>query len=112
MAQEDSVLEWFEIFYEKLATFAADYRPSLSRQRRPLAQPKKPILGSVAVRKLDIGFVNDTEARKDTKCHWSRILIPGELKSNPSADNALSTWFDLGKIFRNKRDHAPIITRV
>ncbi|KAH7009240.1 uncharacterized protein B0I36DRAFT_211754, partial [Microdochium trichocladiopsis] len=28
--------------------------------------------------------------------HWSQILIPGELKSNPSADKAPKEWLDLG----------------
>ncbi|KAK0628461.1 hypothetical protein B0T17DRAFT_490701 [Bombardia bombarda] len=99
-AREDDVLDWFTDFYQKLTAFAADRRPSLSRQRRSLAKPNKPIDGSVGKRKLDIGFVNDPEAQKDTKCHWSQILVPGELKSNASADKAAEAWLDLGRYAR------------
>ncbi|KAK7398159.1 hypothetical protein QQX98_012466 [Neonectria punicea] len=99
-AKEDDVLDWFAGFYERLATFAADRRPSLSRQRRPLAKPNEPIDGSVGKRKMDIGFVSDPQAQKNTKCHWSQILVPGELKSNPSADKASEAWLDLGRYAR------------
>ncbi|EKV06646.1 hypothetical protein PDIG_76560 [Penicillium digitatum PHI26] len=68
--------------------------------RRPLAQPNKPIQGSTAERKLDIGFVSDADANKDTHCHWSQILVPGELKSNPAADTASKAWLDLGRYAR------------
>ncbi|KGO75092.1 hypothetical protein PITC_058440 [Penicillium italicum] len=63
--------------------------------RRPLAQPKKPVQGSTTERKLDIGFVSDTRAGKDTRCQWSQILVPGELKSNPEPTPLLRhglTW--------------------
>lgn len=99
-AREDHVLDWFAGFYERLATFATDRRPALSRQRRPLAKPNKPIDGSVGLRKMDIGFVSDPAAQKDTKCHWSQILVPGELKSNPSADKASEAWLDIGRYAR------------
>ncbi|KAK3369809.1 hypothetical protein B0T24DRAFT_488694, partial [Lasiosphaeria ovina] len=32
--------------------------------------------------------------------HWSQILVPGELKSNPSADIAPKAWLDLGTYAR------------
>ncbi|KAK3366380.1 hypothetical protein B0H63DRAFT_565871 [Podospora didyma] len=35
---------------------------------------------------MDIGFVNDPSAGKNSRCHWIQILMPSELKSNPSAD--------------------------
>jgi len=44
--------------------------------------------------------MNDTKAGKDSRCHWSQILVPGELKSNPSADNASKVWLDLGTYAR------------
>ncbi|KAK0615990.1 hypothetical protein B0T17DRAFT_592635 [Bombardia bombarda] len=69
-------------------------------QRRPLARPSEPIDGSIAIRKMDIGFVNDSKAGKDSRCHWSQILVPGELKSNPSADRASEAWLDLGRYAR------------
>ena len=49
---------------------------------------------------MDIGFVDDPEAGKDSRCRWSQILVPGELKSNPSADTASKAWFDLGRYAR------------
>ncbi|KAJ4313972.1 hypothetical protein N0V84_009150 [Fusarium piperis] len=98
-AREDRVLNWFADFYKSLATFATDRRPDLSYHRRPLAKPNQPIDGSVGIRKMDIGFVSDSAAQKDTKCHWSQILVPGELKSNPSADKASEAWLDLGRLY-------------
>ncbi|KAH6703019.1 hypothetical protein BKA61DRAFT_189254 [Leptodontidium sp. MPI-SDFR-AT-0119] len=99
-ANQDHVLGWFAELSEKLAAFAEDYKSTPTRQRRPLAQPNKPIDGSIAKRKMDIGFVNDPEARKDSRCHWSQILVPGELKSNRSADIASEAWLDLGRYAR------------
>jgi hypothetical protein len=87
-ANQDDVLSWFSDSSEKLAAFAEAYKSTPTHRRRPLAQPNKPIQGSSRARKLDVGFVNDPKAGKDSRCHWSQILIPGELKSNPSADTA------------------------
>jgi Fungal protein kinase len=99
-ANQDHVLDWFAELSEKLAAFAEDYKSIPTRQRRPLAQPSKPIDGSIAKRKMDVGFVNDPKARKDSRCHWSQILVPGELKSNRSADIASEAWLDLGRYAR------------
>ncbi|KAK3371889.1 hypothetical protein B0H63DRAFT_550189 [Podospora didyma] len=82
------------------ATFAEGCRFIPSHRRRPLAQPNKPIQGSTADRKLDVGFVDDPKAGKDSKCHWSHILVPGELKSNPAADIAGKAWLDIGTYAR------------
>ncbi|KAM0584291.1 hypothetical protein ACHAP6_007485 [Verticillium nonalfalfae] len=98
-ANQDGVLSWFADMSDKLAAFAESYKPTLTC-RRPLAQPNKPIHGSTAERKLDIGFVNDPQARSDSRCCWSQILVPGELKSNPSADIASKAWLDLGRYAR------------
>jgi hypothetical protein len=49
---------------------------------------------------LDIGFVDDPSAGVDSKCCWLQILIPGELKSNLSADIASKAWLDLGRYAR------------
>ncbi|RSL57392.1 hypothetical protein CEP54_008310 [Fusarium duplospermum] len=99
---QDDVLSWFADFSEKLAAFA-DGHKSISthrHRRRPLAKPNKPIDGSVGKRKMDVGFVNDPQAGKDSRCHWSQILVPGELKSNPSADKASEAWLDIGRYAR------------
>ncbi|KAK7414966.1 hypothetical protein QQZ08_012468 [Neonectria magnoliae] len=98
-AKQDDVLSWFVDFSEKLAAFAESNK-STPACRRPLAKPNEPIDGSIGKRKMDVGFVNDPEARKDSRCHWSQILVPGELKSNRSADKASETWLDLGRYAR------------
>ncbi|KAK3312493.1 hypothetical protein B0H66DRAFT_608756 [Apodospora peruviana] len=102
-ANQDDVLSWFAELNEKLATFAEEYKSTPTHRRRPLAQPNKPIQGSTAERKLDVGFVDDPKAGKDSRCHWSNILVPGELKSNPSADKASKAWLDLGTIWEFDR---------
>lgn len=99
-ANQDDVLSWFANVCEKLAAFAKDYRSNPTDRRRPVAQPNKPIHGSTGERKLDVGFVDDPKAGKDSRCHWSQILVPGELKSNPSADKASKAWLDLGTYAR------------
>ncbi|KAH7016362.1 uncharacterized protein B0I36DRAFT_396657 [Microdochium trichocladiopsis] len=99
-ANQDDVLIWFADLCEKLAAFAEHHSSSPSCRRRPLAQPNKPIHGSTGDRKLDVGFVNDTKADKDSRCHWRQILVPGELKSNPLADKASKAWLDLGTYAR------------
>ncbi|KAF4342266.1 kinase-like domain protein [Fusarium beomiforme] len=102
LSGQDDVLSWFSGFSEKLAAFADDRKsvPTHQRRRRPLAKSNEPIDGPVGKRKMDVGFVNDPQAGKDSKCHWSQILVPGELKSNPSADKASEAWLDLGRFAR------------
>ncbi|MCJ1341948.1 hypothetical protein MMC31_000126 [Peltigera leucophlebia] len=56
--------------------------------------------GSTADRKLDVGFADDPSAAVDSKCHWSQILIPGELKSNASASKAFKAGLNLGRYAR------------
>ncbi|ORY58515.1 uncharacterized protein BCR38DRAFT_527535 [Pseudomassariella vexata] len=99
-AKQDDVLSWFAGRSEKLAGLGKSYNSALTNQRRPLAQPNKPIQGSTGERKLNIGFVNDSQARKDSHCHWRQILVPGEVKSNPSANIASKAWLDLGRYAR------------
>jgi hypothetical protein len=99
-AKQEDVLSWIAQMSEQFANLAADHKSSQTDRRRPLAQPNKPLQGSTAERKLDIGFVSDSSAGKDSKCHWSQILVPGELKSNPSADTASKAWLDLGRYAR------------
>jgi hypothetical protein len=98
-ANQDDVLSWFEEVSKELEALAADMS-NLTHRRRLLAQPNRPIQGSTGARKIDVGFVNDPKAGKDSQCHWSQILIPGELKSNPSADIASKAWLDLGRYAR------------
>uniref|UniRef100_A0A8H7N259 non-specific serine/threonine protein kinase n=1 Tax=Bionectria ochroleuca TaxID=29856 RepID=A0A8H7N259_BIOOC len=99
-AKQEDVLRWFSDFSGNLAAFAKRRQSVPTRKRRPLAKPNEPIDGSVGTRKMDVGFVNDPEASMDSRCHWSQILVPGELKSNPSADKASEAWLDLGRYAR------------
>ncbi|KAK4095936.1 hypothetical protein N658DRAFT_519472 [Parathielavia hyrcaniae] len=99
-AKQDDVLSWFADFTEKLAAFAESCNSAPAHKRRPLAKPDQPIAGSVGKRKMDIGFVDDPSAGKDSRCHWSQILVPGELKSNPSADRHSEARLDLGRYAR------------
>ncbi|KAF2690847.1 hypothetical protein K458DRAFT_473916 [Lentithecium fluviatile CBS 122367] len=99
-ARERDVLSWFARLTGQLLDFAEEHQPASRPRRRPLAQPHHPIQGSTADRKLDVGFVDDPSAGVDSKCHWSQILIPGELKSNPLADKASKAWLDLGRYAR------------
>ena len=94
------MLSWFTDFTEKLAAFAENYNSAPAHRRRPLAQPDQPIAGSGAKRKMDIGFVDDPSARKNSRYDWTQILVPGELKSNPSADTPSEAGLDLGKYAR------------
>jgi hypothetical protein len=99
-AKEKDVLSWFAPLIDQLRDIADEHLSKPRSSRRPLAQPHRPLQGSTADRKLDIGFVDDPDAGVDSKCRWSQILIPGELKSNPSADKASKAWLDLGRYAR------------
>ncbi|KAK0715333.1 hypothetical protein B0H67DRAFT_634722 [Lasiosphaeris hirsuta] len=83
-ANQDHVLSWFAELNEKLEK----------------TQPNKPVQGFTAEQKLDVGFVDNPKARKDSRYHWSHILVPGELKSNPSADIYSKAWLDIGTYAR------------
>ena len=99
-ANERDVLRWFSRLSSHLNKSADEHQLMQKSSRRPLAQPDQPLQGSTAERKLDIGFVDDLNAGEDSKCHWSQILVPGELKRNPLADTASKAWLDLGRYAR------------
>ena len=65
-ANQDDVLSRFADLSEKLAVLAEGHKLTPTRGRRPLAQPNKPIQGSTAERKLDVGFVD--VARQLSRC--------------------------------------------
>ncbi|WVO16188.1 hypothetical protein L204_103859 [Cryptococcus depauperatus] len=98
-ANEDAILVWFKDVTANLVAFAEGYRP-LQTHRRLLVEPSKPIKDSTGERKLDIGLVSGPEARSGPRYHWSQILVPGELKSDPSADTTNETRFVLGRYAR------------
>ena len=99
-AMEKDVLKWFAEQIELFLDFAKEHGSAPKTQRRPLAQPHQPLQGSTAERKLDVGFVNDPKASETKKCHWSQILVPGELKSNPGLDTPSRAWLDIGRYVR------------
>src|SRR5205814_4143738 len=82
-SKEKDVLKWFAERIENFLEFTEELGSAPTVRRRPLAQPDQPLQGSTAERKLDVGFVNDTKATAESRCHWSQILVAGELKSNP-----------------------------
>ncbi|KAL7903739.1 serine/threonine-protein kinase Sgk2 [Trichoderma velutinum] len=99
-AREDDVLAWFENTVTKLEELATDYRPAnLTYRRKLLRQPRLPLIGSTGRRSMDIGFINDDLGTVD-RYHWSHILVPGELKSNPAADAPPRAWIDLATYVR------------
>ncbi|KAI1157319.1 hypothetical protein F5B18DRAFT_666050 [Nemania serpens] len=93
-AKQDGVLSWLADVIENFLQWAPAYRPTT---RRPLAQPDTPLDGSVAKRKLDVGLVDDPKADRAGKYHWSHILVPGELKSNPNDDTASKAHLDIAR---------------
>ncbi|KAI3326667.1 hypothetical protein HD806DRAFT_487810 [Xylariaceae sp. AK1471] len=96
--KQESVLAWLADIVEHFLQWAQEYRPTTTR--RPLAQPDTPLEGSVAKRKLDVGLVDDPKADKARKYHWSHILVPGELKSNPNDDTASKAHLDIARYVR------------
>jgi len=99
-AKEKEGLRWLAERIELFLDFAKGHGPAPETRRRPLAQPHQPLQGSTAERKLDVGFVNDPKANETSKCHWSQILVPGELKSNPGLDTPSKAWLALGRYVR------------
>jgi hypothetical protein len=99
-AREGEVLSWFAPLTEQLSDFAEEHRPGPRVRRKTVARPHQPLQGSTADRKLDFGFVDGESAGVNSKHHWSRILVPGELKSNALADKASKAWLDLGRYAR------------
>ncbi|EDN05678.1 predicted protein [Histoplasma mississippiense (nom. inval.)] len=100
LAAEKDVLGWLANIIAELVRLAEAQEPSWKIDRRPLAQPSQPLQGSIAERKLDIGFVDDPTATEDSRCRWSQILVPGELKNDPKYDRKSGAWFDLGRYSR------------
>ena len=99
-AKEKDVLKWFAKLIQFFLDAAEEVASVPNTQRRPLAQPDQPLQGSTADRKLDVGFVNDPKANQNSRFHWSKFLVPGELKSNPDVDRHSKTWLDLGRYAR------------
>ncbi|KAI1823925.1 hypothetical protein F4861DRAFT_549292 [Xylaria intraflava] len=97
--EQDSVLRFLAEFVDQLLEWAQDYKPTA---RRLLAQPDRLLTGSVAQRELHVGFIDDPKSDQAVydqavPVHWSRILVPGELKSNPNEDKPSKTGLDIAR---------------
>ncbi|KAE8151976.1 hypothetical protein BDV25DRAFT_80775 [Aspergillus avenaceus] len=97
-AQEGEVVDWLSAWVNQICRIASEQGFPITSQRIVSAQPNRPLGGSTADRKLDIGVVRNSDASR--KHHWSHILVLGELKCNPKADTASNTWCDLGHYAR------------
>jgi hypothetical protein len=60
-------LGWFVPLIGQLVDFAAQHNPTFRPRRRPLAQPHKHFQGSIADRKMDVGFIDDPHADVDAR---------------------------------------------
>ncbi|KAK1142575.1 hypothetical protein N8T08_007551 [Aspergillus melleus] len=98
-AKERDVLDWLSTLVNKIRDISTEQGFAVTSHRTVLAQPDRPLEGSTADRKLDIGIMRSSD-RRDQKHHWSHILVLGELKSNPKEDSASKTWRDLGRYAR------------
>ena len=102
--EERKVLDWFQRRIEDLLSFAKQQILCPSTHRRCVANPNKPVSGSVSKRKLDIALIHDSRNERDNKSdgdyNWSHILVPGELKSNLQEDGRKETWLDLSRYVR------------
>ncbi|KAE8400506.1 hypothetical protein BDV37DRAFT_274354 [Aspergillus pseudonomiae] len=100
--QEKEVLEWLNQKFNLLRNLAGEKRPSVAAQRKILTRPSQPLQGSSTKRKLDVAIVKDIDQQIEEggPFDWSRVLVPGELKSSPDLDTASNTWRDLGRYAR------------
>ncbi|GAP83200.2 putative rhodopsin kinase [Rosellinia necatrix] len=92
--RDDGVFSWLADLVDHFLQLAQPYK---STRRRPLAQPNTLAESPVAKRKLDVGFVDDPKADRAAKYHWSRILVPGELRSNLDDDTASKAHFAVAR---------------
>ncbi|KKZ63527.1 hypothetical protein EMCG_02152 [[Emmonsia] crescens] len=97
-AKEAPVLAWMSEVIDKVIQFFEERTPDETVRRRPLAQPHKPLQGSTAGRKLDIGFMDGADPLEDGKYAWLQILVPGELKNDPGCET--QSRLDLGRYAR------------
>ncbi|KAH7025329.1 hypothetical protein B0J12DRAFT_686493 [Macrophomina phaseolina] len=98
--KEDEVLRFLRRHVDRFLTFADErgFRPS--ERRRCVTTPNQPLDGSTARRKLDVGVARGEPEHEGVPCHWSHILVPGELKSNWKKDNHNDTRLDISRYAR------------
>ncbi|KAB8213108.1 hypothetical protein BDV33DRAFT_210525 [Aspergillus novoparasiticus] len=100
--QEKEVLEWLSQKFNLLRNLAGEKSPSVAAQRKILTRPAQPLPGSNTKRKLDVAIVKDIDQQIEEggPSDWSRVFVPGELKSSPDLDTASNRWRDLGRFAR------------
>lgn len=70
-ANQDDVLRWLAGFTDKLAAFAKSYNSTRPHQRRRMLwdRPNEPLQDSTADRKMDVGFIKDTNVGQNSRFH-------------------------------------------
>lgn len=80
--KEKDVLKWFAELVEFFLNAAKEMTSVSKVHWQLLALSDQALQGSIADRKLEVGFVNDPKATQNFICYWSQIFEVGELKSN------------------------------
>ncbi|KAL2377428.1 hypothetical protein RJZ90_006734 [Blastomyces dermatitidis] len=86
LVTEKDVLGWLANIIAELVQLAEAQELFWKIDCRPLTQPSQLLQGSIAERKLNIGFVDDSMITEDFRYHWSQILMSGELKNDLKYD--------------------------
>jgi hypothetical protein len=73
-ANQDEVLEWLNKLIELFLTFAEEHGSAPKTRRKLIGYPVQPLQGSIANRKLDIGFVDNLTASESSQPYWLPIL--------------------------------------
>lgn len=107
IAEETLALDCLKKYSNYFKEKASKLGYNLSPQRHFFGVPSKPICGSVAIRKMDVGIRITTEHDQEYNGHsmtsqtdWRDVLVVGELKRNPDEDKHTKTWFDLARYAR------------
>lgn len=98
ITSEENVLAWLQKIAEHL-TEAAQRHTSMPIRQQLVGLPHEPLKGSVASRKMDVGFIDSATAITGSLDSWSHIIVPGELKKN-TGDDGLKSWLDLARYVR------------
>lgn len=89
---------------EKLVQLAKSVDLDLQLHRLPRLRTKlrEFVVGTTAACMMDMGFVGyvDGDEALDLKCHWARVMIVGELKDSPKADNRSGSWIYVARYTR------------
>ncbi|EKG09044.1 hypothetical protein MPH_13974 [Macrophomina phaseolina MS6] len=97
---QNEVLGFLRRRIDQFLSFAGDRGFQPSKRRRCVTAPDQPLDGSTSKRKLDVGVARSKSEDEEAPCHWSHILVPGELKSNPAEDNYHETRLDISRYAR------------